>query len=417
MRINIIIMNIKSAIITVLVGIIGYFIGTYTTTNVIDLPPTKIDNKVIDNKKEAITPQNTDIKILWETWDELSKNYYYADKMDKQTQVYGMVEGLVNSLDDPHTTFLSPDKNKEFHEAMSGDLEGIGAEVGYKNGNLVVIRPLKDSPAEKSGIRAGDIIIAIDDAPVQGISLYDAIKRIRGKKNTSVKIVIARAQTGETKEIEVIRDSIKISNVEWEMKGDIAYIQLLQFGSEVVSDLQNITSEVLLQSPKGIILDLRNNNGGLLDACLTVSSKFIEKQLIVKTKGRNALETGEMYSTTGGPFIHIPLIVLTNEGTASAAEILAGAVQDHKRGVIIGTKTFGKGSVQHVIPLSDGSSLKVTVAEWLTPKDRQINEIGITPDIVITPTEEDYKAERDVILEKALSFMNSDEMNTMLKNE
>jgi len=379
-------------------------------------PDEEKPEKVVAKKKN---PSSVNMDIFWETWKVLDNGYLYNEKFDDTAQVHGAIKGLVESLDDPHSVFLDPSENKEFHDAMGGDLEGIGAEIGTKDNVLTVIRPLKDSPAERAGLRPGDIILLIDEEITQGMNIYDAVKKIRGPKGEEVVLQVLREGEESPLDIAIIRDAIQIKSVEWEMKGDendIAYIAISQFGTEVTEEFQDAVNQVILKRPAGIILDLRNNNGGLLDATLTIGTKFFDNKALVQTKGRRFLESGELITAGGGAFIDTPLIVLINKGTASAAEIFAGAVQDYQRGVVIGETSYGKGTVQHVIPLSDGSSLKVTVAEWLTPNGRTIEGTGMEPDIAVEFTEEDWVNGADPVLERALEVMNSEEMTEIMKD-
>jgi len=227
-------------------------------------------------------------------------------------------------------------------------------------------------------------------------------------------LTIQREGKRDPIDITIVRDNILLQDLEWEMKDDVAVITISQFGTDVVKEFQTAVEQILLQNPRGIVLDLRNNGGGLLDACIKISSAFFDKQIIVKTRGRNFGSSGDIYSERGGSLTEIPLVVIVNKGSASASEIFAGAVQDHKRGLLLGEKTFGKGSVQNVIPLSDGSSLKVTIAEWLTPEGHSINEKGIDPDEVVELTQEDFDNGEDPIMERALDLVGTDEMRMIL---
>lgn len=362
-------------------------------------------------------PKNVDLDIFWETWNAMEANFLHQDRLETKEQIYGATKGLIKSLDDPYTVFMTPKENKEFNESINGEFEGIGAEITVKDDQLTIVSPLKGSPAEKSGLKPGDVIFKIDGEQSFGLSIEEAVMKIRGPKGEKVTLTVIRKEKKKPIDIVIVRDNIIIHAVEWEKKDDIAIITISQFGNGAMKEFQDIASEILLESPRGIIVDLRNNGGGLLDICVKILSEFIEEKVVVKTRGRKFGDTGDLMSGRGGSFLDTPLIVLGNEGSASASEIFVGAIQDHNRGLFLGEKTFGKGSVQNVIPLSDGSSLKITIAEWLTPDGRSINEKGIEPDEKIERTEEDYESDYDPVMERALDLVGTEEMTQILASE
>ncbi len=367
--------------------------------------------------RRKVDQDNVDLSIFWEAWGALESNFLHQEKFNAMTQVYGATKGIVASLKDPYTVFMTPKETAEFEESISGEFEGIGAEIAIKDDNLVIIAPLKGAPAELAGLKAGDIVYKIDGDLTFGITAEEAVTKIRGPKGEKVTLTILREGEKAPLDITIVRDNIFIESVEFEMNEDIAVIIVSQFGSEVVREFREILPQVLLESPNAIILDIRNNGGGLLDASLEIATEFFDQKVIVKTKGRRFGETGDLKSGRNGSFLELPLVVLINEGSASASEIFAGAVQDHKRGVVIGRKTFGKGSVQNVLPLSDGSSLKVTIAEWLSPVGRSIHEKGIEPDIKIEISKEDIENEVDSVMERALELIRNEELDGMLRKE
>ncbi|MCF7812606.1 S41 family peptidase [Candidatus Gracilibacteria bacterium] len=382
--------------------------------------PSEIEKGLIDHNKPTIQiirrndkPKDIDLSIFWETWNVLEANFLHKEEFAIQDQVYGAAKGLTQSLDDPYTVFMTPEETKKFEESISGEFEGIGAEIGIQNGQLTIIAPLKGSPAELAGLKPGDVIFKIDGESTHGISIEEAVTRIRGPKGEKVVLTILRETEKNPLEITIVRDNIVLNSVEWEMRDGVAIVTISQFGTELVKEFQDAVSEILLQQPEGIIIDLRNNGGGLLDACVQTASEFLDQKIIVKTNGRKFGNSGEIMSGRDGAFLETPLVVLVNRGSASASEIFAGAMQDHRRGLVIGEKTFGKGSVQNVVPLSDGSSLKVTIAEWLTPEGHSIHEKGIEPTITVEATEE----ETDPALEKALEIIGTEEMQTLLQKE
>lgn len=366
---------------------------------------------------EKVDAKNIDLDIFWETWNAMEANFLYQEKLKTKEQVYGATKGIVDSLGDPYTVFMTPEENAEFEASISGHFEGIGAEITIKEEQLTVVSPIKGSPAEKAGLKPGDVIFKIDDEASFGMSIEEAVLKIRGPKGEKVTLSILREGKKKPLDIVIIRDSIQIKSVEWEMQEEIAVVTISQFGNEVVSEFREAMTKIVLESPQGMILDLRNNGGGLLDASIRIMTEFMEEQPVVKTRGRKFGESGDLITGRDGAFLDLPLIVLTNEGTASASEIFAGAIQDHNRGLVLGTKTFGKGSVQNVIPLNSGASLKVTIAEWLTPKGRFIHKKGISPDEEIKRTDEDWENEKDPVIERALDIIGTDEMNTIMQSE
>jgi len=415
--------NIRLVLFLVL-PILGFLLGwSLSQKNHTNIPPQpevevevpiapKVEKPFIFQKTR---PRDVDLDVFWETWNLLEMNFLNPEKMNALEQVHGAAKGMVASLGDPYTIFMTPEETADFEESISGEFEGIGAEIAIKNDRLTIVSPLRDSPAELAGIRAGDVITEIDGESAFGISIESAVTKIRGPRGEKVVLTIFREGAKKPLEITVVRDTIVIEAIEWEMKDDVAVITISQFGTDSVAEFHEAVEEILLQNPRGVIVDLRNNGGGLLDACLKIATEFFDEKVIVKTRGRKFGDSGDLMSGRDGAFVKIPLVVLVNRGSASASEIFAGAVQDHGRGVVLGEKTFGKGSVQNVIPLSDGSSLKVTIAEWLTPNGRSIHDEGIEPHEEVEMTEEDFENDRDPVLERALDLVGSDEMAEVLK--
>ncbi|MCF7846511.1 MAG: S41 family peptidase [Candidatus Gracilibacteria bacterium] len=350
-------------------------------------------------------PRNVDLSLFWEVWNELEANFLYQEDLDTQEQLYGAARGLVRSTEDPYTTFMAPEETKEFEESISGEFEGIGAEIAIRDEQLIVISPLKGSPAELAGLRAGDHIFKIDGEPTFDMSVMDAVMQIRGPKGEKVSLEVIREGEPNPIQITIVRDTIQVKSLEWRMQEGIAVIEISQFGTELMNEFLAVLPQISLAKPDGIVLDLRNNGGGLLDAALRFGNEFFDRKVLVTTRGRQFGDSGALQSGPGGAFIEIPLVVMVNRGSASASEIFAGAVQDHRRGVVIGETSFGKGSVQNVIPLSDGSSLKVTVAEWLTPLGRSIHEVGIEPDEAVERTQEDFENDLDPVMDRAFDIL------------
>lgn len=355
-------------------------------------------------------PKDVDLSTFWEVWHLAEANFLHAEDFDAQTQVYGATKGLIDSLDDPYTVFMTPEEASDFEESMSGQFEGIGAEIDRRDDQIVIVSPLKGSPAEAAGLESGDIVFKIDDEPTFGITLEEAVTRIRGPKDEKVVLTVIRKDERKPIDISIVRDNIVLPTLEWEINDDgIAIISLYQFGNNAVKDFRTAIENLVLESPKGVVVDLRNNGGGLLDACIKILSEFIKDEVVVRTEGRRFGDTGDLKSGRDGSLLEVPLVVLVNEGSASASEIFAGAVQDHDRGLVLGQTTFGKGSVQNVIPLSSGANLKVTVSEWLTPAGRSIHENGIRPHETIEE-DPDQPDEYDAVLERALELVGTSEM-------
>ena len=340
-----------------------------------------------------------DLSVFWDVWNLVDDNYI-LDSTDQQAKVYGAISGMVDSLGDPYSTFLTPEENKTLNDEMQGVFGGIGAEVGYRDGAITVIAPLKGSPAEKAGLAAGDKIAAVNDETTEGLNVDEVVNLIRGEEGTKVKLIIVRGE--EVKTFEITRETIQDKTVRWEMKdGGIAYIDITQFKRGTADELDAQIGDILAQDPKGIVLDLRNNPGGYLDVVVDVASRFIDEgqTIVIEDSGKEQ----KTYAANGNKrFDKLPIAVLVNGGSASASEILAGALKDHKIATLVGKTTFGKGLVQGITDLKDGSALKITVAKWLTPNGGSINKDGIAPDIEVEYTDADYQAGKDPQLDKAL---------------
>jgi len=354
-----------------------------------------------DANKEK--PDDVSFDIFWEAWKELDKKYVDTDKLDPGARVYGAIRGMVKALDDPYSGFMDPEETADFNTDMEGSFEGIGAELGMKEGILTVIAPIEGMPAEGAGIRSGDMIIQIDDQAAADITIDEAVKRIRGKKGTDVKLTILRQGEDMTREITITRDRIEIKSVIYEEKDDgIAYIKIKKFAEDTSKEFEKAVTMAIVDNSKGMVLDFRNNPGGFLSIAVDVASKFVPKgEVVVWEQGRD--EKKKSYTSHGGNSLsEMPIVVLVNEGSASASEIVAGALRDLRGTILVGKKSFGKGSVQQLESLKDGSSLRITIAKWLTPAGNSIHEIGLEPDVEIEISNDDYENERDPQLDKAL---------------
>ncbi|MEW6675471.1 MAG: S41 family peptidase [Nitrospirota bacterium] len=326
----------------------------------------------------------------------------YVEDVKVKDLIYGAIKGMLYSLD-PHSGFMTPDVYKEMQVETKGEFGGIGIQIGVKEGMLTVIAPIEDTPAYRAGIKSGDKIIKINNESTKDMSLHDAVSKMRGVPKTSVTITILREGWKETKDFTIIRDIIKIKSVKSKVLEDgIGYVKISQFQEQTATDLSTAMDKLMQEKINALVLDLRNNPGGLLNSAVDVTSQFLPPgKLVVYTKGKTGERTE--YHTEGvKPSYIIPMIVLINQGSASASEIVAGALKDHSRAVILGTQTFGKGSVQTVIPLTDGSGIRLTTARYYTPNGRSIQTTGITPDITVKLEAKNGKKEHPVIREKDL---------------
>lgn len=358
------------------------------------------------NNLEKGKPNNVDFNTFWEVWRKIKEKYVDNEKIDNQTLVYGAISGLVNSLKDPHSVFMPPSDAKKFNEDISGKFSGVGMEIGIRNEQLVVIAPLKDSPAEKAGMKASDKILKINATSTEGISVDEAVKKIRGPKGTKVILTILRNGWEKSKDISIIRDVIKIPTVDFEMKEDgIAYIRLYNFYENAPFLFYENIVKMAMNNPQGIVLDLRNNPGGYLEGAVNIASWFLKSGEIVVSEEFASNRKDEFRAYGSGALKDLPIVILVNEGSASASEILAGALRDNRGIKIIGKKSFGKGTVQELEQLPDGSSIKITTAHWLTPKGHLIDKNGIMPDYEVEITEKDTEAGKDPQLKKAMEVL------------
>lgn len=321
------------------------------------------------------------IKTFAESLSLVKKNY--VEDVDEKELVYGAIKGMLSSLD-PHSSFMPPEAFKEMQIDTKGEFGGLGIQIGIKDKVLTIIAPIEDTPADKAGVKAGDIIIKIDGESTKDLSLQDAVSKLRGPKGTKVTITIVRENVEAPMDITMRREIIVLKSVKSRViDNEIGYVKLTQFQERSSDDLVNALKELSEKGIKALILDLRNNPGGLLKGAVDVTSQFLPTgKLVVYIKGKDG-DKNEFNTNNGNHYFDYPMIVLVNGGSASASEIVAGALQDWGKAVVLGTQTFGKGSVQTVIPLSDGSALRLTTARYYTPKGRSIQTTGITPDIVV----------------------------------
>ncbi len=353
------------------------------------------------------TNEKADLSVFWDVWRILSEGYIDEKALDKKTMVYGAIQGMVAALEDPYTVYMTPDETVEFDQSLNGRLEGIGAELTVRDQALVIVTPLKNSPAEKAGLLPGDIVYKIDGELTAEMTLFEAIKNIRGERGTKVVLTIIREGADEPFDVSMTRQEIKVESVTMEEKEEgIFWLSVNQFSESTFPEFQKKVQELLLKEPKGVIVDLRNNGGGYLEVSVDLLSQFLEGKVEAVSIKRRDESLSETRYTNGSPSLpKIPLVVLINDGSASASEIFAGAIQDHKRGLVMGEQSFGKGSVQEVDKLKDGSSIRLTIARWFTPNGTNIDHTGITPDREVALTEEDYLADRDPQLDAAVKYL------------
>lgn len=387
--------------------VLGWQLGAeYQHQKYTELMGTEIPNGTVSDPETEV-----DISLMWSVWRLLIQHYVNPEDLNATNMVYGAIEGMVGGVGDPYTAFMSPKENKAFQDALQGHLEGIGAELTQKENIVMVVAPLKGSPAAAAGLKPEDIIIEVDGQSTEGWDLSEVVTKVRGPKGTDVSLKVFRS--GETAPLEftITRQEITVPSVEFSVKesakGPIGYISLNQFGEDSIKEVREALDSHLKANVKGIVLDLRYNGGGYLDGATELVSLFLKEGMVVSVERRDG--EPEVQSVSGNTMApDIPLVVLVNEGSASAAEIAAGALKDHKRATIIGKKTFGKGTVQEVINLPGGSSLRVTIAKWLTPNGTDIGKEGIHPDIEVELTKEDVEAEKDPQLEKALETVSAE---------
>ena len=328
------------------------------------------------------------LKLFTDVLKIVKENYVEEPKI--KDLIYGALSGMVSSLD-PFSSFFPPDKYKEFMEETEGEFGGVGIEISMEKGRPIVVAPIEGTPAFKAGLRAGDIILAVDGEDTFGKSLLEIVKKIRGKPGTKVKLTIMRKGLDKPITVEITRAIIKIESVKYTKYGDIGYVKLTQFQHYTSRDLRKALKDLFSQGIRGLVVDLRNNPGGLLSEAVKVSDLFLpEGKLIVYTKGRR---DEEKYYAKEPALIppQLPVVVLINKGSASASEIVTGALQDHHRAIIVGEKSFGKASVQNIIPLEDGSAIKITVAYYYTPSGKLIHGKGIDPDIKVAMDEKTWE--------------------------
>lgn len=392
---------------------IGFKIGEF---NALHGGNIKTSYKFINAAPSDQPNKTIDFALFWDVWNKLENKFVDRSKLDSQKMFYGALKGLTSSLGDSYTFFLTPEENQASKDDLGGKFEGIGAQLGLKNGFIIIVAPLKNSPAEKAGVKSGDVIVKVDGKSTKDWTLPEAVSKIRGEKGTQVKLSLARGD--KTFDMTITRDEIHVSSVElaFEKRTDcktncaqVAVIKVNQFGENTNVEWDKAVSDVAQKwgsgSIKGLVLDLRDNPGGFLESSVYLASEFIPQGKLVVKQESTTGENREYNVERKGKLLDIPMKVLINKGSASASEILAGALQDYKRAQLIGEKSFGKGSVQEALDLKDGSGLHVTIAKWILPGGAWINEKGVEPNIKAenkTENGDTLTRETDLQLEKAI---------------
>lgn len=369
----------------------------------------------IENMEEG-RETTVDFAPFWRTWNLLNEKYVSAsttlETVSDQEKVWGAIEGLVSSLGDPYTVFFPPVESKMFESDIRGNFEGVGMEVVAKEGAITVVSPLKNSPAERAGIVAGDVILQIDDKETSNLTTEDAVQIIRGPRGTPVSLTIFRAGESEPLEISVVREVIDIPTIDVrELPGGIFVIELYSFSAQAPNLFRAALREFILSDADKLIIDLRGNPGGYLEAAIDMASWFLPSSKVIVREDFGPGKEERVYRSKGYDIFNenLKVVILVDRGSASASEILAGALSEHGRAILVGDKTFGKGSVQELVSVTSDTSLKITIARWLTPNGHSISEDGIAPDHLVKYTIEDREAKRDPQLDKAVEILRSND--------
>lgn len=393
--------RLKVAVLLIAVSLLSFILGA------------KLKSKPFYVLKETDVTMEDSLHHLRQINDIMNLvKHKYVEEVDQEVLIEGAIRGMIDAIGDPYSTYMNPSEFKDFMISVDGSFEGVGLSLGYdeSSSSIVVIAPIEGSPAFKAGIYPKDRIVKVDDVDLKSKNLDDAVKLMRGKKGTKVTIYVERPGVDEVLQFELVRDNIRLATVRHDiLPGDIGYIKISSFDSYTSKEFKEAIDELENKGLKGIILDLRNNPGGSLQESVDVADRILGKGLIVYTEDRYKNKLEEYYSDEKK--LSLPLVVLVNENSASAAEIVAGAIQDHKAGIIVGNKTYGKGSVQELDPFVDGSGIKLTIAKYYIPSGRCIDGVGIEPDIKINLPDNInpflVPVDKDVQLKKAIEILNS----------
>lgn len=421
--------NVKKLQIFILIliaGLGGYFFGV----NKVNLQWKEYKPQItVVNKEPPSGAINVDFAPFWSVWQRLEASYYDRGQLDTQKMLNGAISGMVDSLEDPYTVYLPPVQNDNFKQGLAGQFSGIGAELGTKDKSVIVVAPLSGSPAEKAGLLPGDVITKVNDETVLNLNLSEVVEKIRGPKGTEVKISIVTKLDNKSKDLKIIRDVITVKSVDGKVRNvkcdndnceivpdtqkcdtcdKVLQVKLSQFGDRTNQEWTELIKKLLSDTKgdskvKGFILDLRNNPGGYLTDATYISSEFLSRGQVVVAQEGSILGRKEFRVERDGALRNISVIVLVNKGSASASEIVAGALRDHGRARLVGETSFGKGTIQQAEDLGDGSGLHVTIAKWLTPKGTWVHGEGLTPDVTAILDPKDPS--RDLQLEKAIELL------------
>ncbi len=372
-------------------------------TNAPISPSQAVFQNTTDNQDATI-----DFSLFWKVWNILEEKYVERDSLDAKKLFYGAIDGMLAATGDPYTTFFDPEENKEFKEELGQQFDGIGAEMQMKDGILTVVAPLENSPAQRAGILAGDMVLKINGESTENLGLSEAVDKIRGPRGTEVTLSVFHTDEDELREITVRRDVIVVKSVILEVREGIAILKVTRFGEETTEEFERLAAEARQQGVKGIMLDVRNNPGGFLEGAVDLAGYFLPSGSVVVIEEDATQKRRELKTRGKNSLGDLPVVVLMNQGSASASEILAAALRENRKDVVIvGETSFGKGSVQELIPTSSTTSVKITVARWLTPLGNQINKVGIKADEEVKLTRDDFEAERDPQFERAWEVMRS----------
>ncbi|MBN1402142.1 MAG: S41 family peptidase [Anaerolineae bacterium] len=402
------VVRLVAAMVIVVVGFAAgvgtmWFAGAEVRAAVASIAPQRAAQETAVSREERA-------QILWDIWDILEREYIDPRAIEDDEMIHGAASGMVSSLGDPHTAFVEPVFAAIMDEDMQGSIEGIGATVDMVDGQLLIVKPLPNSPALEAGLQPGDVILEVDGVKIEGLAVLEAISLIRGPEGTIVRLLVEREGVSEPFLVPIERRKVEIVTVEVEVTEDnIVHVRLREFNAIAHKRLREALTEALKQDPEGLVLDLRSNPGGYLEMAVEVASEFLPKGTLILQEQERGEATQEYRVRRTGLALNVPLVVLVDAGSASASEIVAGALRDNERGMLIGQRTFGKGSVQNTHELADGSSLRVTIARWLLPSGAHLDGAGIEPDIVVEYTAEDSAAGRDPQLARAIEYLREGE--------
>ncbi len=399
----------------VLLLLIGFVLGSGATSYypTLNWKRYSLEKGRVTSSQVLPQPTQVDMSTFWQVWKLIKSDFLFQNKVQPEKMIQGAIRGMVASLGDPYTAYLPPQENKESKDNLKGQFEGVGIQLGYRDNKLSVVSPLPNTPAYRAGMKAGDIIAAIDKQDSLHMSLPEAVKEIRGPRGTPVVLTVIRRGVSQPLDIKIVRDTITVPTVELKIlqtqDGGFAHLSLYKFGDLTDGQWRQAVDRIITyqrlhpQRFRGVILDLRNNPGGYLNGAIYIASEFIDKGTVVMEENRDGSRQLSKVNRQGR-LINQPLVVLVNKGSASASEIVTGALRDHRRAIIVGQTTFGKGTIQEVKDLTGGAGLHITIAKWLTPKSDWVHNQGIKPQIEISEDElkgKSYDQVEKIYLEKA----------------